>query len=137
MDADTWIAIGGIVATSWIAVTPLVGASIHFYSKTKAHVDVFNTQLINFKERFQKIIRDIEELQKHQQEILTEIGPVKKNGSIVTSDQLERRMGEINNRMKSFENTVVSELKILSRIVENLGRQSDIDHKFSFPMNNC
>lgn len=131
MDMPTWVAIGGLVATSWISVSPLVAASIHFYVKTKSAIKGFTIHLDYFNKKFNEITIDMKDLQSKQQDIALEMGPVKKNGSIVTTDQLDRTIKSIDNRIGSLENTISGELKIIAKIVENKGRESDIDHKFS------
>lgn len=130
-EPSPWIGIIGVVFTGWIAVTPLFAGTLMFYVKTKNAIAGLNIHLDYFKKKFSEIIADIKQLQAHHEEIAIELGPVKKNGSLVTSDQLDRRLVEINNRMKSVEAKVIGEIKLFRAAYEMQGRGDDAAHRFT------
>lgn len=126
-----WTGVAGVVLTSWISVTPLVAGSIIFFSRTKSAIKGFDVHIDYFKEKFQVMIEDIKSLQEKQQEISLEIGPVKKNGSIVTSDELNRRLNDFNHKVNALEASVLAEIQLLVKVTQNNKKYDDIDHKFS------
>lgn len=130
MDKTAIIGIVGIVVTAWVSCVPMLLAAWGFLSKTKSAINGFDIHLNYFREKFESIIKDIESLQREQKSISEEIAPVKKNGSIVTSDELDRRMASLKNEIKQVNNTLTGEFRILAKIIENINKDTDIDHKY-------
>lgn len=130
-EPSPWVGIIGVVLTGWIAVTPLFAGTLMFYVKTKNAIAGLNIHLDYFRKKFSEIIADIKQLQAHHEEIAIELGPVKKNGTLVTSDRLNRDLAPIKNELNVLKETVVGELATMRILLERQGREDRSAHDFS------